>query len=119
MIEDIERLRSQLEVYSLGQKELLGESHVGVDQARTKQRVSFNIAKSSGERPTIRSRNLARVGESWHWVEVSHVVSSWIKRSFIQVACGAPANGIGTAERATLTIDILVFRAQAVRGSKG
>ena len=58
VIEEIERLHSRLEVQSLGQIERLGKCQICVDQARTEERVSFDVSKSSREWPDVRSRYL-------------------------------------------------------------
>ena len=55
VIEEIERLNGRLEVQSLGQVERLGKSQICVDQTRTKERVSFDVSKSSGEGADIGS----------------------------------------------------------------
>lgn len=98
MIEDVESLSRCLEVQPLGQVERLGKSDICVDQTRTKERVSFDVSKSSRVWPDVRSRYLTSRGKRGHRIEISYAVAYGVERLFAQTRLWrAWSNRIGTA----------------------
>src|ERR1700678_2901116 len=109
VIEEIERLNSRLEVQSLGYIERLGKSQICVDQTRTKERVSFDISKSSREWPDVGSRYLTCRSKRRNRIEVGDAVPERIERLFPESRPGSSRDAIGTAQRSALAVDILIF----------